>query len=123
MRIFGYTIQECTAAVMAAIYFAFAIVMLFIIPPAGFENAVIAVVPAAAAVVAVFAATEHSTSDLQKALEALKLAITTAATFYIAVPASIGNAFTMLITGVVMAAGVAWARKDQVSKTQPLEAP
>ena len=91
--------------------------MLFIIPPAGFENAVLAVVPAAFAVVAVFTSTEHSPMDMQKALEALKLAATTAVSFYVAVPASIGNALTMLITGIVMALGVAWARKGVVSRT------
>lgn len=115
MKLFGYTLPELSAAIIAAIYFAFAIVMLFIIPPAGFENAVIAVVPALFAVIQVFGATEHTPGDLQKALEALKAAAMTAVTFYVAVPGSVGNAITMLITGVVMAAGVAWARKGKVS--------
>lgn len=115
MKLFGYTLPELSAAIIAAVYFAFAIVMLFIIPPAGFENAVLAVVPALFAVIQVFGATEHTPGDLQKTLEALKAAVTTAIAFYIAVPASVGNAVTMLITGVVMAIGVAWARKGKVS--------
>lgn len=117
MKIFGYTLGECKATIIAAIYLAFAIVMLFIIPPAGFENAVLAVVPAAFLVVQVFGATEHSPLDMQKALEALKMTAMTALSFYVAVPASVGNAITMLITGVVMALGVAWVRKGVVSRT------
>lgn len=115
MTIFGYGLGECKAAIIAALYFAFAIVMLFIIPPAGFENAVLAVVPAVFAVITVFGATEHSPGDLQKALEALKAALASAVSFYVAVPASIDNAITMLITGVVMAIGVWWVRRGAVS--------
>lgn len=115
--IFGYKLGEVQAAIMAAVYLAFAVVMLFIIPPAGFLNAVLAVVPAAFAVVTVFQATEHTPGDLQKALEALKAAATTAVSFYVAVPASINNAMVILITGIVMAIGVAWSRKGTVSRT------
>lgn len=118
--IFGYKLSEIQAAIIAAIYLAFSIVMLFIVPPAGFLNAVLAVVPAFFMVVQVFEATEHSPGDLQKSLEALKAAITTAVTFYVATPASIDNAVTMLITGVVAAVGVAWARKGKVSSTSAL---
>lgn len=117
MTLFGYTMGECKAAIIAAIYLAFAVVMLFIIPPAGFENAVLAVVPALFAVIAVFGATEHSPGDLQKALEALKAALLSAVSFYVAVPANINNVMVMLVTGVVMAVGVAWARKGVVSRT------
>lgn len=114
---FDYSLGELKAAIFAFVYLVFAILMLFIIPPAGFENAVLAVVPALFAVVSVFSATEHSTADLQKALEALKAAVASATMFYVAVPASVSNAITMLITGVVMAIGVAWARKGIVSRT------
>lgn len=118
--IFGYKLSEVSAALIAAVYLAFAIVMLFIVPPAGFLNAVLAVVPAAISVVAVFQTTEHTAGDLQKALEALKLAVTTAATFYLAVPSSIDNAMVILITGIAAAAGVAWTRKGKVSSTSAL---
>lgn len=120
MKLFGYTLPELSAAIIAVIYFAFAIVMLLVIPPAGFENAVLAVVPALFAVVTVFGATEHSPGDMQKALEALKAALFSAVSFYVAMPASIGQAMTMLITGVVMALGVYWSRKGEVSATSSL---
>jgi hypothetical protein len=115
MKLFGYTLPELSAAIIAAIYFVFAIVMLFIIPPAGFENAVLAVVPAFFAVIQVFGATEHTPGDLSKTLEQLKMTALTATSFYIAVPANVGNAITMLITGAVAAAGIYWARKGKVS--------
>lgn len=109
--IFGFSLAESRKAVVAAIYFGFAIVMLVgVVPHVGFQHAVLALVGPTYAVVGVFLAKNHTPDDLQKALEALKAAFTTAITFYIAVPASIGNVMTMLITGIVMAVGVYWAR-------------
>lgn len=117
MKLFGYTLPELSAAIIAAIYLAFALLMLVIIPPAGFLNAVIAVVPALLAVITVFGATEHTPGDLQKTLEALKAAVLSAISFYVAVPASVDNVIVMLITGVVMSVGVYWSRKGKVSRT------
>jgi hypothetical protein len=115
--LFGYTFGELSAAIISVIYLAFAVVMLFIIPPVGFMGAVIALVGPLFAVIGVFEATEHSPGDLQKALEALKGAAFTAVSFYVAVPASAANVAEMLITGVVMAMGVVWVRKGKVSRT------
>lgn len=109
--IFGFSLAESRKAIVAAIYFGFAIVMLVgVVPHVGFENAVLALVGPGYAVAGVFLAKHHSVDDLQKALEALKAAALTAVSFYVATPASIGNVMTMLITGIVMAAGVYWTR-------------
>jgi hypothetical protein len=116
--IFGFSLAESRKAVVAALYLVFSIVMLAgVVPHVGFEEAVIAVVGPAYAVIGVFMAKNHSVDDLQKALEALKAAITTTLGFYIAVPASTANILEMLITGIVMAVGVWWTKNAASGKT------
>lgn len=109
--IFGYTIEECRKAVVAAIYVGFAVVMLVGFAPAvGFENAVLAIVGPLATVALVFQAKNHTPDDVQKALEALKMAVLNAVAYYVTVPDSTGESITMLIAGVVMYLGVRQVR-------------
>lgn len=111
--IFGYSLAESRKAVIAAIYFVFAVIMLAgFVPAVGFEEAVLALVGPLYGVIGVFLAKNHSADDLQKALEALKAAALSAVSFYVAVPDSTGATITMLITGAVMAIGVYWARNE-----------
>lgn len=117
---FNYSLSELKAAIIAGLYLIFAVVMLlFVVPPVGFEEAVIAIVGPTFALIGVFTATEHSPGDLQKALESLKATIMTAIGFFAAVPASTANNLEMLIGGIVMFVGVIWARKGVVSRDPP----
>lgn len=111
--IFGYEIEECRKALIAGLYVIFAAVMLVgFAPPVGFEDAVLAIVGPLATVALVFQAKNHTPDDVQKALEALKGAILSAVSYYVAVPNSTGEAITMLIGGVVMYLGVKWVSND-----------
>ena len=115
---FNYSLKELSAAIIAGLYLIFAIAMLvFGNIPLGLEEAVIALVGPSFGLVEVFLATEHSTGDLQKALEALKATAITAISFVLVVPASTQEHLTMLVAGIVMFVGVLWARKGTVSRT------
>lgn len=120
--IFGYSLAECQKAIVAAIYLVFAVVMLAgVVPHVGFEEAVIAVIGPTFGVVEVFLTTNHSAADLQKALEALKAAAMTAVGFYVATPANTEQVIGMLITGIVMAVGVYWARNRKPGEGSTVE--
>lgn len=105
--IFGYELSEIRKALIAALYVIFAAVMLIgFAPKVGFENAVFAIVGPLFGVFAVFEAKNHTPDEVQKALEALKAAVFSALSYYVAIPAHTGQAITMLIGGVVMWLGV-----------------
>lgn len=109
--IFGHSLSETRKTVVAGLYLLFSVVMLAgFVPHVGFQEAVLAVVGPAYGVVGVFLAKNHDPADLQKALEALKAALMTAISFYVAVPEATNESVTLLITGIVMAVGVYWTR-------------
>lgn len=97
----GYTLAESRKFVTAVVFAAGSAATLFVVFDPSFTQAIASLVGAVYATIGVFAATNHTVDDVQKALEALKGAALSVVGFYITVPASTGTQLTVLIISAV----------------------
>jgi hypothetical protein len=110
MNPFSYSLAELSKALVAGIFLVGYVVLLFVTFDPTLIQSISLLVAPTFAVVAVFAAKNHTADDLQKALEQLKAAVITVVAYFTVVPASTENKIGMAIGALASFIGVYWAR-------------
>jgi len=107
LAVTGYTVAEAAKFIVALAFLAGSAAALFVSGyDPNFTQAIATLAGAVYAVIGVFAATNHTPGDIQKALEALKGAIVSVVGFFATVPAGTDTQIAVLIAAFVGAYAV-----------------
>jgi uncharacterized membrane protein HdeD (DUF308 family) len=108
----NYSLKEVRKAVVSLFVLAAAVVGLFVTTNPDFIQACTTLIGAIFAVVGVFAAKNHTSDDLQKALEQFKGAALTVVGYFAVVPTDTGERAGAIIGLIVAVAAVYWTSNE-----------
>lgn len=105
---FNYSVAELSKTIVALIGFVGFVLLSFLTFDPSLVQAVELLVPAFATVALVFASTNHTPYDLNKALQGLVAAVITVVSYFTTVPADTANKIAMAVGALVVVVGVYW---------------
>ena len=104
----NYSLAEISKALIALVGLAGYVVLLFVTFDPSLIQSIELLIPAVFAVIGTFAAKNHSTDDLQKALMAAIGAIISIVSYFHTVPADTANKIGLVVGAIVIIVGIYW---------------